>query len=95
MANPQPEAGPRAADLADRVDPNTAEWESLAALPTLGEKRAKAIVAYREKYKPRQPGDVPFHVPEDLIVVRGIGFAMVNNLSPYLCFPPHKPQTQP
>jgi hypothetical protein len=41
-----PGDGPRAAELAVRIDPNTADAAALAALPNLGEARARAIVAY-------------------------------------------------
>jgi len=40
ISDPQPEVPERAAELADRIDPNTADWQDLAALPNLGEKRA-------------------------------------------------------
>jgi hypothetical protein len=52
--------GPRHAELLSQVDPNTADWETLAAIPNLGEKRAKAIVAYREKQSPRVPDGIVF-----------------------------------
>jgi len=78
---------PRAADLADRIDPNTADWETLAAIPGLGEKRAKVIVAYREKALAAGRGPLVFRVAFDLTRIRGIGRSTASNLEPYLIFP--------
>src|SRR5687768_18503985 len=55
VSDPQPPWPGRAHELADRVDPNAADWQTLAALPVIGEKRAKAIVAYREQFRERNP----------------------------------------
>ena len=93
VSNPQPARPPRYADLADRIDPNTADWQTLAALPALGEKRAKTIVEYREAFTSKNPGSPAFQEPEDLLLVRGIGPSMLATLRPYLLFPP--PATQP
>ena len=41
VSDPQPERPARFDELADRLDPNTATWQELVAIPTLGEKRAK------------------------------------------------------
>ena len=53
ISDPQPSEGPRAAELQSRIDPNAADWKTLAAIPNLGEKRAKAIVAYRDGIRSR------------------------------------------
>ena len=87
VSDPQPALPERFNELADRIDPNTADWQTLAALPTLGEKRAKAVVAYRDRLRARDPGAVAFHKPEDLMAVKGFGQATVNALRPYLIFP--------
>ena len=87
VPNPQPAEPPRAADLADRIDPNTADWETLSALPQLGEKRARAIVEYRDGASARRPGEVVFRSPQDLLRVRGIGAATVEQVQPFLKFP--------
>ncbi len=87
VSDPQPALPERFNELADRIDPNTADWQTLAALPTIGEKRAKAVVAYRERLRERQPDAVAFHGPEDLIAVKGFGRATVNALRPHLIFP--------
>jgi competence ComEA-like helix-hairpin-helix protein len=90
--DPQPEVNARAADLADKLDPNTADWRELAAIPNLGEKKAQAIVAFREKWQAQHPQDPAFRGPEDLRQVKGIGPATASNLKPYLIFP--KPTTR-
>src|SRR4051812_40856939 len=46
-----PAQGGRAAELASRLDPNTADWQALAAIPNLGEKRAREIVSFRERVR--------------------------------------------
>ena len=88
VSDPQPERPARADELADRIDPNTAEWTDLAALPGIGEKRARDIVAYREGTKREAPGRVVFARREDLLRIKGIGPAMLEALDPYLIFPP-------
>jgi hypothetical protein len=85
--DPQPDRPARFDELANRVDPNTADWQTLAALPGLGEKRAKDIVAYREDAKPRAPGGVVFAGPDDLLRIKGIGVTMLEGISPFLTFP--------
>ena len=73
VADPPPADAPRAADLADRIDPNGADVGALAALPTLGPGRAAAIVAYREKVAERDGTPVVFRAAADLMRVKGIG----------------------
>ncbi len=58
MSDPQPVVSARAEALADRIDPNVATLEELVVLPQMGEKRAEAIVAYREKFAKENPGKV-------------------------------------
>ena len=87
VSDPQPPFPARYQELADRIDPNAADWQTLAALPTIGEKRAKQIVAYREAFTRTHPGERAFRVPEDLMRIRGIGSATVDHLRPYLIFP--------
>src|SRR6185437_13087683 len=55
ISDPQPETPARAADLADRLDPNTCTWEELAAIPNFGEKKARAVLAYRERWLRKNP----------------------------------------
>jgi hypothetical protein len=87
ISDPQPERPARYGDLADRVDPNTADLQTLTAIPNLGEKRAEAIIEFRQTRARQHPGEPAFRVVEDLMAVRGIGPAMVDNLKPYLIFP--------
>jgi competence ComEA-like helix-hairpin-helix protein len=93
VSDPQPERPSRYGDLADRVDPNTADLQTLTAIPNLGEKRAEAIIEFREMRARQHPGEPAFRVVEDLMAVRGIGSAMVDNLKPYLIFPERRPPT--
>jgi competence ComEA-like helix-hairpin-helix protein len=95
VSDPQPERPARYDDLADRVDPNTADLNTLTAIPNLGEKRAEAIIEFREMRARQHPGQPAFRVVEDLMAVRGIGSAMVDNLKPYLTFPTRPPETNP
>jgi hypothetical protein len=90
-----PMQGERAAELASRLDPNTADWQALAAIPNIGEKRAKDIVSYRERVHSTNPGAIVFKTVYDLRVIRGIGPAMVEKLSPYLIFPGELPASLP
>ena len=85
--DPQPQVPARAADLGDRLDPNTATWQELAAISGLGEKRARAIVAYRERWQHDHPSTPAFSGPQDLRNIKGIGPATVSNMSPFLTFP--------
>src|ERR1700761_4687873 len=65
--------GPRQAELLSQVDPNTADWQTLAAIPNLGEKLAKAIVAFRELRASKAPDGIVFKTADDLRNIRGIG----------------------
>jgi hypothetical protein len=95
VSNPQPARPPRYDDLADKIDPNTADWQALAALPALGEKRAKTIIEYRDAFTKEHPDHLAFEEPEDLLLVRGIGPSMLATLTPYLLFPASGVATQP
>lgn len=86
LPDPQPPVGDLADKLADRIDPNTADAVTLAALPQVGPKRAADIIAHREQFVARHPGKRAFEKPEDLLRIRGIGVAMQRQLSPYLIF---------
>jgi len=71
-------------DYTNKLDPNTASWQSLARLPGIGERRAKDIVAYREAFAGRGPA---FTGPGDLAAVKGIGPKIVERIEPLLAFP--------
>ena len=96
VSDPPSDPPVRGEELADRIDPNTADWNDLAAIPNLGEKRAQAITAYRDSHKGASGGPV-FRSADDLMVVRGIGYATATKLKPYLIFPPPAapPATRP
>ncbi len=92
-ADPGP--GERGRELASRLDPNSADWQALAAIPNLGEKRAKDIVTYRDRVRGGRTAVVVFKTVYDLRVIRGIGPAMVEKLRPYLIFPGESPASLP
>lgn len=87
VSDPQPPQGSRYNELADRIDPNTADQQTLASLPTMGERRAAAIVAYRQTHQREYPDGIFFRQPRDLLKLKGFGVATVENLQPYLMFP--------
>ena len=87
VPDPQPPEGSSADQLADHIDPNTAAVAELAAIPTLGEKRAEAIVEYRGEFISRHPGHPAFTKVSDLEKISGIGPATAETLEPYLVFP--------
>jgi competence ComEA-like helix-hairpin-helix protein len=93
VPNPQPPEGPKADELANRIDPNTATQAELAEIPELGEKRAESIVEYRRQYLTHNPNRAPFNSPSDLERIPGIGPATVETMAPYLEFP--KSQSKP
>jgi competence protein ComEA len=95
IADPQPETGARAAELMDRIDPNTAEWHALAALPQIGPAIARRIVEEREAFAAGNPGVVPYRELNDLSRVKGIGPATLAALEPYLTFSGRVPSTRP
>lgn len=87
VAPEPPEDGPRAGELLGRVDPNTADWPTLASLPIIGRSLAERIVEERESFRKQHPGQVPYTRPEDLKRVKGIGDATLRALEPHLIFP--------
>ena len=60
-------------DSSDLVNINTAGLEELKSLPGIGEVKAKAILAYREKYG-------GFVAEEEITEVKGIGSATYEKL---------------
>jgi len=95
VPDPQPAQGPRSAELASRIDPNTADWHELAAIPNLGEKRAQDIVAYRDRLRMTNPNRVVFKSLTDLRGIRDIGPATAERLRTYLIFPGESPAQLP
>jgi hypothetical protein len=95
VSDPQPRDPPRALELADRIDLNTADEQMLSALPMIGPRRARDIVAYRQRFTRDNPGQPAFARLEDLYRIRGFGPAIVAQLQPYLIFPRRTPTTAP
>jgi hypothetical protein len=95
VSDPQPEIPSRYDDLADRIDPNTADWETLAALPGIGESKARGIVAYRDRAKAERPDRPAFGRLEDLLRIKGVGRTMMEGMAPYLTFPAATAPTTP
>lgn len=92
--DPQPITFPRHPELADRIDPNTADASDLAALPMIGPRRAADIVKFRNQYLSKHPGGLAFKSPDDLLRIDGVGIAMLESVRPYLLFPSdHRPNS--
>ena len=70
-------SGLKPEDIKVTLDINTAPWYELVLLPRLGEVKAKAIVAYREKY-----GN--FKSLDELANVSGMGQSIVNVIRDYV-----------
>lgn len=62
----------------DRLNINTASAADLTALPGIGEKKAAAIVAWRN-------ANGPFTEPEQLLQVDGIGEGILEKIRPHIC----------
>lgn len=62
------------------IDINAADAEELTVLPGIGETIASRIVEEREK-------NGPFHYPEDLLTVSGIGENKLSGMLPLLLIP--------
>ena len=83
-----PEPAPLAHTLQTKLDIKTAPWEHLAAIPGLGETKARAIVAYRDQRRAANPSTQPFAKIEDLDPIPGIGPATLDLLAKYVSFAP-------
>ena len=84
VPNPLPAVGPRASELDWKIDLNTADATTLAAVPRLGESKAKAIVDYRAQFESAHPGRRAYEHLEDLFHVKGIGGGTVMMLKPFV-----------
>jgi len=65
------------AEIREKVNINTADAETLATLPGIGEKRAADIVADRE-------ANGPYTFPEQITRIKGIGEETVAELAGYI-----------
>ena len=96
VPDPQSPVAEFAAELEDKIDPNTADVPTLAVLPLIGEKRASDIIAYRDEFVRKHPNEAAFKKLEDLRNIKGIGPSTIAQVAPYLIFPaPTLPATTP
>ena len=75
-------------EIAQGVDPNTAQWFELAQLPGIGETLAKRVVDCREKRAEQVSDRAAFSASADLRQVKGFGGATLLKIGPYLIFSP-------
>jgi hypothetical protein len=87
VSDPQPLTPLHAAELADRIDPNTADAPTFSVLPLIGERRANDIIAYRQRYTRDHPGEIAFKSLDDLLKIRGVGLSTLDQIRPFLIFP--------
>jgi DNA uptake protein ComE-like DNA-binding protein len=87
VSDPQPDTPAKFDELADRIDPNTADVATLSALPLIGDRKARDIITYRKEQQARNPDQPAFRESRDLLKIKGIGAATVNQLERYLIFP--------
>jgi competence protein ComEA len=80
-AEPVPRAKSPGVTEDGRVILNTANAEELTQLPSVGKKRAEAIIELRERLK-------RFRRPTDLLRVRGIGVRTLKKMLPHLVVDP-------
>ncbi len=73
--------------LEQQIDPNSADWPSLARLPHIGESLAKLLVTYRQQHIAAAPDGIVFHTLDDLEKIGGFGQKTREGLRPYLIFP--------
>ncbi len=78
--------GVRAVEVSSLINPNTAPWHELAALPGIGEKTARKIASFRSEYCTKTGQPRAFFSSDDLQHVNGIGPATVRRLRPFLSF---------
>lgn len=71
-------SGPDSLLEGETIDLNEADVYTLQRLPGIGEKRAQAIVAFREEHG-------PFRSLEELDGVEGIGPGILEELRAYVC----------
>lgn len=73
--------------IALMVNPNTADFGELTALPEVGPAMAERIIAFRRQHQAAPAATGPaFRSAADLQQIRGIGPKTVERLTPYLTF---------
>jgi competence protein ComEA len=87
VPNPLPAYPSGAPELMTRVDPNRADFATLAALPVIGPAMAQRIIDDREAFLRDHPGQTPYSKLEDLDRIPGVGPATLKTLELYLAFP--------
>jgi competence protein ComEA len=87
-AEPAPEPKSPGVTEDGRVILNTANAEELTKLPSVGKKRAEAIIELRKRLK-------RFRRPTDLLRVRGIGVKTLKKMLPHLVVDPPTNNTSP
>ena len=73
-------------EINEKINPNTADWPSLARLPGIGVKRAKDIINYRNKQNLYDNTSTVFTDYTDLAKINGIGKITCDNIRGYLIF---------
>ncbi len=73
-------------DLEEKINPNSARVASLIRLPQIGLARARAITVYRENARIEAGDSNPFHCPDDLQRINGIGPKTVAGITDCLEF---------
>ena len=76
----------------EKINPNDAPLVSLMRLPGIGLTRARAIVDYRSRSADKTPRQLAFADGNDMQQVRGFGPATVEDILPWLQFPPAPPE---
>lgn len=76
-ASSRNEDKPAPADSSGKININQADRAALMDLPGIGEKKAQAIMNYRDQHG-------PFRKESDLLKVKGIGPKMLEKMKPYI-----------
>jgi DNA uptake protein ComE-like DNA-binding protein len=71
--------------VANQINPNIAEIDSMIRLPDIGFSRAEAIIEYRYNFVNKNNREA-FGCPDDLQKVAGIGPKTINNMKELLEF---------
>lgn len=61
----------------DKININTADQQTLEALPGVGEKLAKAMIEYRQVKG-------PFHSTDEVVNISGIGLKKLNQMKEFI-----------